>query len=168
MTISLATKGIICNSLLQIITTSTIIAELETCCDTNSFNCIFPVSYKRANPIDLRFIVQQNGIKIPNIDLENSLEITFEVKSSKFREDIDSDILKLKTLSQIIILPESAVPTEPNLSVPLSDIDMTIDAGQYYMAICIEFDSTNKTELNLTIDTCSFESISIIQDIIRC
>lgn len=168
MTIGLVTQGVICSQAIKLITSATIIGELETCCDTNSFDCIFPVTYKRANPLDLRFIVQQNGIKVPTTDLENATEITFVVKTSKFNNDIDADILKLKTLGEVIVLPNNPDPNEPNLSVPLSATDMSIDAGQYYMGICIAFASGDKTELNLTVGDCSFESVSVIQDIVRC
>lgn len=164
MSVSIATKGIICQSQ-QLLISNIIISELSSECVVSTSPCLCPISYKKGNPIDLQFSVQQNGVKISSFDLQNSDEITFVLKKSKYVPNTEATLVKLKSLAQIDILPEDSDLSVPNVLIPLSSSDMDIDSGSYYIALAIEFSVDNDVETSLVSNSCVFNSISIIQDI---
>lgn len=167
MTISLVTKGIICQKT-QIIRADLITAELSSNCVATSSSCVCGLSYKQGNSLDLKFILIDNGVKISSTDLENADDIVFALKLSRYQTDSESAILKLKSMGQVVVLADDTDITVPNILISLSSEDMDIHAGEYYIALCIEFTVTNKKEPTLTQGGCKFNSVSIIKDIVEC
>lgn len=168
MSLSLATKGVICSAT-QIIRSDVILATITPdCVDTSISDCLCPVSYKRRNAINLKFSVSRNNEKISSSELENALDITFALKQSIYLTDDESVILKKKSLGEVLVLADDDDLLVPNLLIPLSSLDMNIDAGSYFSALCLCFSSEDKYEADLYSRGCEFNSVYISQDILSC
>lgn len=169
MSISLATKGFICPSR-DIVGLDTVTAQILSDCDfePNESNCSCPLSFKSGSTLNLKMIVVRGGVKVSSFELLNATEITFVLKYSPFINDTLSSVIKKKSLSQIDVLEDDPNVSVPNLLIPLSPIDMTLDAGVYYTGLCIEFENGDKYQADLIHNGCKFNSIDIIQGVLQC
>ena len=169
MSTSLATNGFICNSV-HIVGRDTITAQLLNDCYTNINEnaCGCPLSFKSGNTLNLRILVVAGDINISYFELFNATEITFVLKSSPFIDDNLSSVIKKKSLSQIEVLETVPNVILPNLVIPLSSSDMTLDSGIYYIGLCIEFNNGSKYQPELIYNGCKFNSVDIIQQVMQC
>jgi hypothetical protein len=98
--------------------------------------------------------------------LDAAQEITFVIKVQKQDEDLDSIVLKLKSLSGVVVLQDGN-PDSPNLRIDLSAVEMNIAPCPYFMGLSIELGAGEHYEMQMQFNACLFDTVNVNQNVVQ-